>query len=113
MSEVKRFDAEVTACGGCDMCEIGMIQDEDGDYVLFDDLKEIKAQAVMDFVNMMIGALDSNFVRGNNPNLATTYRCAQNWVKDEYGSEVKNIEDAWGEDTAKECGLEINSDLTG
>jgi hypothetical protein len=107
MSEIKRFDAEVTACGGCDMCEIGMIQDEDGDYVLFDDLKEIKAQAVMEFVNMMIGGFDSGFTSANNPNLNTIYRAAQNWVKDTYDAETKNIEDAWGEDTARECGLEI------
>ena len=66
---------------------------------------EIKAAAVMGFVNMMIGAFNANFVDKNNPTLAEIHRTAQNHIKDSYGVAVKNIEDEWGRDTAIDCGF--------
>ena len=69
---------------------------------------EIKAKAVMEFVNMMIGAFNTGFVDKNNPTLSEIYQVARNYIKDSYGVEVPDIVQAWGEDLAKECGLKIS-----
>jgi hypothetical protein len=67
--------------------------------------KQIKADAVSEFVNGMIGALESGFIDSPSCNLAQIHRVAQNHIKDQYGIEVPNLVDQWGKDTAKLCGL--------
>jgi len=64
-----------------------------------------KADAVMEFVNLMIGAFDVNFVLKNNPNLAEIYQVARNHVLDKYKINVPDIVSVWGADTAKNCGF--------
>lgn len=66
---------------------------------------KIKSDAILSFVNMMIGAFDAGFVDENNPTLAEVYQVARNYVKDTYGVEFKNIIEMWGEDTAKAVGF--------
>lgn len=70
---------------------------------------QIKADAINEFVNTMIGALEAGFVEGNNLTLAQLHRVAQNHVKDAYGIELPNLVDQWGEDTAKECGMKVTN----
>lgn len=70
-------------------------------------INQVKAEAVMEFVNHMIGAFESGFVDKNNPTLSEIYRCAQNHVLDNYLTETKNIIELWGVDVATDCGLSI------
>lgn len=70
---------------------------------------QIKADAVNEFVCMMIGALESGFVDKNNPTLAEIHRAAHHHVKDNYGIELPNIEDQWGDETAELCGLKLQT----
>lgn len=65
----------------------------------------IKAGAIKDFVNMMIGAHESGFVDKNNPTLAEIHQVARNYIKDSYGIETENIVEEWGIEVAKECGF--------
>jgi hypothetical protein len=64
---------------------------------------EISANAVMNFVNTMIGAFESGFTDRNTGTFAEIYRIAQVHVKDNYNTDVKSIDDEWGPDTAKLC----------
>ena len=66
---------------------------------------QIKADAIMGFINMMIGAFDSGFVDKNNPTLSEIYQTGKNYCHDHLMIDVKNIVDAHGEDLARDCGL--------
>ena len=66
---------------------------------------QIKADAISDLVNTMIGAFESGFVDTPNLTLATLHRVAQNHIKDSYSIETPHISEQWGHDFAKECGL--------
>lgn len=68
-----------------------------------DEENKLKADAVMEFVNGLIGAFDANFVEDHKPSLATLYRCAQHHVKDTYNAETIGIIEQWGEQTASDC----------
>jgi len=57
----------------------------------------VKASAVMNFVEMIRGAYGAGFI-DNNPTVYDIYRCAQNHVKDNYGIDTDN----WDDDLAKE-----------
>ncbi|MBJ6952944.1 hypothetical protein [Vibrio cholerae] len=59
--------------------------------------KNIRASAVMDFVDMIRGAYDSGFI-DNHPTNYDIYRSAQMHVKDRYGVETDN----WDDELAKE-----------
>ena len=52
---------------------------------------QLKADAINDFVCMMIGALESGFIDKNNPTLSEIHRAAHHFVKDRYGIELPNI----------------------
>ena len=65
---------------------------------------KIKADAVLEFVNLMIGAFDAGFVDKNNPTLSEIYQVARNHVKDSYGIESPNIIEQWGEESAIAAG---------
>jgi hypothetical protein len=69
------------------------------------DIDEIKAEAVQDFVNMMIGALEAGFVESSSSTLSEIHQFAKHHIKDNYGIDIPNIVDEWGEDVAKLCGL--------
>ena len=69
---------------------------------------QIKADAVNEFVSLMIGALDGGFVGTNNPTLAEIHRVAQHHVNDRYGVELPSITEQWGKETAELCGLAKN-----
>lgn len=62
---------------------------------------EIKAAAVMDFVNVQIAAFDSGFVESNTVSLYSMYRFAQHHVKDNYSTETKLMSEQWGDSTAE------------
>ena len=72
------------------------------------DDNDIKAAAVLDFVDMMISAFHAGFVDKNNPTLSEIHQVAINYVKDNYGVEYKDICKVWGERIAIDCGLKIN-----
>ena len=65
--------------------------------------KQLKADAINEFVSVMIGAFESGFVDKNNPTLAEIHRVAHHHVNDNYGIKLPNIVEQWGEDLAKEC----------
>jgi hypothetical protein len=67
---------------------------------------KVKADAVNEFVSLMIGAFDTGFVDKNNPTLAEIHQVARNHVKDNYRVDLPSIVEQWGKETAKECGLQ-------
>ncbi|OOE71729.1 hypothetical protein [Salinivibrio kushneri] len=69
---------------------------------------EIKAQAVMDFVEMIRGAYASGFI-DNHPTNYDIYRSAQMHVKDRYGVETNN----WDDELAEKSRKDDNDQLTG
>jgi len=71
------------------------------------EVKEIKSEAIMEFVDMMIGAFESGFTDKNNPTLAEIHQVARNYIKDQYKIEVNNIVQDWGADLAEDCGLKV------
>jgi len=66
---------------------------------------KLKAEAVINFVDLMIGAFESGFVDKNNPTLSEIHQVARNHVRDTYGEEYPPIDQRWGKELAKECGL--------
>lgn len=76
-----------------------------GDRKKMFDIDEIKAEAVHDFVNMMIGALEAGFVESSSPTLAEIHQVAKHHIEANYGIDIPNIVEEWGEDVAKLCGL--------
>ena len=66
---------------------------------------KIKADAVMDLANTVVGAYEAGFVDRANCTLAELYEVARNYCTDIYGIEPPGIVDVWGEDLAKECGF--------
>jgi hypothetical protein len=64
---------------------------------------KIKADAVMEFVNIQLGAFESNFVETNQVSLYSMYRFAQHHVKDNYEQETKNLADVYSVEFANEC----------
>lgn len=56
------------------------------------DVNQIKSTAVMDFVNMIVGAYDANFI-DNHPTVYDIYRSAQVHIKDRYGAETESWDD--------------------
>lgn len=58
---------------------------------------KLKAESIMEFVNIQIGAFDSNFVETNEVSLYSLYRFAQLHIMDNYNVEVKSITEHWGE----------------
>ena len=66
---------------------------------------EIKAEAVKEFVSLMIGAFESGFIDTPKLTLAQLHRVAQNHCKDSYGVDTPTLVAEWGEETAKDCGL--------
>ncbi|MES2218398.1 MAG: hypothetical protein V4501_08295 [Pseudomonadota bacterium] len=71
---------------------------------------QLKSDAIMGFVDLMIQALDSGFVEINNPTLAEIHRVAESHIKDNYNIQVGSIIDRHGNDLAMECGsLDLRS----
>ncbi len=66
---------------------------------------KIKAAAVMDFADIMIGAFDSGYVNRNTCTLSEVYVCARNHVLDAYTQKYPSIKDRYGDALAKDCGL--------
>ena len=58
-----------------------------------EEVNAMKAAAVMEFVNVQIGAFESGFVETNETSLYSLYRFAQHHVKDNYGTETKSMND--------------------
>lgn len=56
-----------------------------------DDNKQ-KACAVMEFVEIMIGAYEAGFVDSHTPTLAQVHQVARNHVKDNYGVETEPLD---------------------
>tara|TARA_R110000822_G_scaffold219524_1_gene353670 strand:+ start:62 stop:439 length:378 start_codon:yes stop_codon:yes gene_type:complete len=66
---------------------------------------QLKADAISELVNTMIGAFESGFVDRSALTLQELHRVAQNHIKDNYDIEVKGIVEEWGRDLAEKCGL--------
>ncbi len=65
-------------------------------------LNAIKANAVMDHVNHIIGAYEAGFVDTPKLDLSQLYRVAQVHVKDGYGMDFPMLNEVWGEALAEE-----------
>lgn len=70
-------------------------------------LNKEKAAAIMNFVDIMIGAFESNHVTTNTFTLAQLHRIAEHHCIDNYGAQFGNIVARHGEELAKECGLNV------
>lgn len=83
--------------------------DVDDLFVLFsqyaDSGKEIKTEAIMDFVDSMIGAFDAGYVDRNYCALSEIYMVARHRVKDTYGIEKPTVIERYGEKMAVDIGL--------
>lgn len=64
---------------------------------------KLKADAVMEFANAMIGAYETGFIDNHESNLADVYQCAKAHVKLTYNVSVPTIDEAWGKDVASWC----------
>jgi hypothetical protein len=70
-------------------------------------LSKEKAAAIMNFVDLMIGAFESNHVTTNTVTLAQLHRIAEHHNNDTFGVEYGNIIERHGAELAKECGLKV------
>lgn len=75
---------------------------------MLEEQNEIKAEAVEQFVNTMIGALESGFVEEGPVTLAEIYLFMRSHAKDNYGHKSRSLTEAWGEDVADLCAIGIN-----
>ena len=66
---------------------------------------QMKADAINEFVSTMIGAHDAGFTGGNSLTLQQLHRIAQCHIRDNYGIDMPNIVEQWGQETAELCGL--------
>lgn len=67
--------------------------------------EQIKADAISEFVSMMIEALESGFVDRNHCTLAELHQIARNHIKDNFDIKTLNIVQQWGREVAELCGL--------
>ena len=65
---------------------------------------KIKAQAVQEFVEIMVGALEAGFIDTNTLTIYEAYRVAQNHCADKYGVEMPDMAAVWGDEVAKMTG---------
>lgn len=65
-------------------------------------LNAVKANAVMDHVNHIIGAYEAGFVDTPTLTLFDLYQTARNHVKDGYGVDFPMLNEVWGEELAEE-----------
>lgn len=72
-------------------------------------LDKEKACAIMNFVDLMIGAFESGHTTTNTLTLAQLHRIAEIQCIDEYGVYFGSIENRHGEDVAKLCGLNLEA----
>ena len=70
---------------------------------------EIKANAVMDFVDSMIAAFNDGYVDRNHCRLSELYMAATEHVKHAYGIENPDIAERYGKTVAKDIGLHTES----
>ncbi len=68
---------------------------------------KLQGQAVIEFVDMMIGAMESGFTDINKITLAQIYQVARHHVKDNYGKDTPSIAEKWGDERARACGVKI------
>ena len=78
------------------------------DFGITPEMAAHKADAVMGFVNHMIGALDAGYIDDNCPSLATVYRSAQHFCKDKYGVENVALDKLWGKEVADLCKVTLD-----
>ena len=68
-----------------------------------EELNKLKSDAVMEFVNSMIGAYESGFIEVHESNLADVYMCAKQHVNMNYKTDVKSLDEEWGKCIADMC----------
>lgn len=66
-------------------------------------IRAAQGEAVMTFVNNMVGAFESGFIDDHESTLADLYSCAVNHVKDNYDRSVPTLKESWGEKLAELC----------
>lgn len=67
------------------------------------ELNEMKAKAVMEFVNTQVGAFEANFVEGNEVSLYSMYRFAQLHISDNYDVKIDDMANVWGDHMPELC----------
>ena len=65
------------------------------------EVNEMKAAAVMEFINVQVGAFEAGFVESNQLTLYSLHRFGQLHVKDNYGIEIKPMSESWGDHIAE------------
>jgi hypothetical protein len=69
-----------------------------------DQLNKEKAAAIINFVDTIIGALDSGHVHSNTVTLAQLHRIAEQHCSDNYNAEFGKLHERHGAELAKKCG---------
>jgi len=69
--------------------------------------EQIKADAINEFVSMMIGARESGFINESTLTLAELHRVAQNHCKDTFNIDLPHITEQWGMEVANLCGYPL------
>ena len=77
----------------------------EGESEMSDDMK-IKAEAVMEFVDYMVGAFDAGLIDESTLTIADIYQMARNHVADNYSVSTKSLSEEWGSYVFSGCGGE-------
>ncbi|BDR12902.1 hypothetical protein [Vibrio sp. STUT-A11] len=64
---------------------------------------KVKGEAVMQFVNSIIGAYEAGFIDSHELTLADLYLCAKMHVTDNYHIATPKLNDAWGDGAEEWC----------
>jgi hypothetical protein len=63
-----------------------------------------RAEAIINFVDVIIGALESGHVHSNKVSLAQLHRIAEQHCRDNYDTEFGKLHERHGAELAKKCG---------
>ncbi|ELH9434902.1 hypothetical protein RQX57_004160 [Vibrio vulnificus] len=66
-------------------------------------IKEAQGMAVMNFVNVQIGAFEAGFIKTSDCTLFEMHKYARIHVKDNYNMETPNFSDTWSADMICHC----------
>jgi len=65
--------------------------------------KQIKAEAINEFIDQMVCNIVSGFSNDNVTSVAEVYRQGQLHAKKYYDADILDLNDSWGDDAKKDC----------
>ncbi len=70
--------------------------------------EQIKADAINEFVCVIIGAYESGFITQNYLTLHQLHNLTRAHIRSEFNIDLPNIVEQWGASTAKACGNDLS-----